>query len=171
MSKTLAVGLVIGASLASSVGSSIKTIEDKLSHLQKKGEGLKAGAALGKYIEEFGKKIGEKTVRLLDAKPAPSGKFPVIADPELTGVLIHEALGHAVEGDLILQNDSILKDKIGTQIASDIVNIFDDAKCGAPSGRPPEPPRTQHALRRSRRHHTGPKTRKITSSWKTLALM
>ena len=72
-------------------------------------------------IEEFGRSIGEKAVRLLDAKPAPSG------NPELTGVLIHEALGHAVEGDLILQNDSILKDKIGTQIASDIVNIFDDA--------------------------------------------
>ena len=78
-------------------------------------------------IEEFGRTIGEKAVRLLDAKPAPSGKFPVIADPELTGVLIHEALGHAVEGDLILQNDSILKGKMGEMIASDIVNIFDDA--------------------------------------------
>jgi len=78
-------------------------------------------------IEEFGRGIGEKSVRLLEAKPAPSGQFPVIADPELTGVLIHEALGHATEGDLILQNDSILKDKIGEKIASDIVNIFDDA--------------------------------------------
>lgn len=78
-------------------------------------------------IEEFGRSIGEKAVRLLDAKPAPSGQFPVISDPELTGVLIHEALGHAVEGDLILQNDSILKNKIGEKIASDIVNIFDDA--------------------------------------------
>lgn len=78
-------------------------------------------------MEEFGRNIGQKAVRLLDAKPAPSGNFPVIADPELTGVLIHEALGHAVEGDLILQNDSILKDKMGCQIASDIVNIFDDA--------------------------------------------
>lgn len=78
-------------------------------------------------IEEFGRKIGEKAVRLLDAEPAPSGKFPVVTDSELTGVLIHEALGHAVEGDLILQNDSILKDKMGDQIASDIVNIFDDA--------------------------------------------
>ena len=78
-------------------------------------------------IEDFGRKIGEKAVRLLDAQAAPSGKFPVISDPELTGVLIHEALGHAVEGDLILQNDSILKDKLGEKIASDIVNIFDDA--------------------------------------------
>ncbi|WP_410319798.1 TldD/PmbA family protein [Methanobrevibacter sp.] len=78
-------------------------------------------------IDKFGREIGEKAVRLLDAKPAPSGKFPVIADPLLTGVLIHEALGHAVEGDLILQNDSILKGKLGEMIASDIVNIFDDA--------------------------------------------
>lgn len=78
-------------------------------------------------IEEFGRGIGEKAVRLLDAKPAPSGQFTVVADPELTGVLIHEALGHATEGDLILQNDSILKDRLGEHIASDIVNIFDDA--------------------------------------------
>lgn len=78
-------------------------------------------------IEEFGRDIGEKASRLLKAETAPSGRFPIIADNDLTGVFIHEALGHAVEGDLILQNDSILKDKIGSQIASDIVNIYDDA--------------------------------------------
>lgn len=90
--------------------------------------GVKGFEAISEQdIEEFGRNIGEKAVRLLDAEPAPSGQFPVIADPELTGVLIHEALGHAVEGDLILQNDSILKGKLGEQIASDIVNIFDDA--------------------------------------------
>ena len=90
--------------------------------------GVKGFEAISdKDLEEFGRTIGQKAVRLLDAKPAPSGNFPVIADPELTGVLVHEALGPAVEGDLILQNDSILKDKMGCQIASDIVNIFDDA--------------------------------------------
>ena len=78
-------------------------------------------------IEEFGRKIGEKATRLLKAESAPSGKFKLIADPELTGVMVHEALGHATEADLILQNDSILKDKLNTKIASDIVNIFDDA--------------------------------------------
>lgn len=78
-------------------------------------------------IEKFGREISEKAIRLLSAKPAPSGQFPIIADNLLTGVFIHEALGHAVEGDLILQNDSILKGKIGEKIASDIVNIFDDA--------------------------------------------
>ena len=78
-------------------------------------------------IEEFGRNIGDKAMRLLKAEPAPSGKFKIIADPELTGVMIHEALGHATESDLILQNDSILKNRLNTKIASDVVNIFDDA--------------------------------------------
>jgi len=78
-------------------------------------------------IEEFGRKIGEKASRLLKAEPSPSGNFNVIVDNELTGVLIHEALGHGVEGDLILQNDSILKGHLSKDIGSNLVNIFDDA--------------------------------------------
>ncbi|MDR2623125.1 MAG: TldD/PmbA family protein [Methanobrevibacter sp.] len=78
-------------------------------------------------IEGFGRKIGEKASRLLKAEPSPSGNFTVIADNELTGVLIHEALGHGVEGDLILQNDSILKGCLGKDVGSSLVNIFDDA--------------------------------------------
>ncbi|MDR0911256.1 MAG: TldD/PmbA family protein [Methanobrevibacter sp.] len=78
-------------------------------------------------IEKFSRSIAEKAQNLLKAQKPPSGRFPVITDNELTGVFIHEALGHAVEGDLILQNDSILKDEINNQIASDIVNIYDDA--------------------------------------------
>jgi TldD protein len=82
-------------------------------------------------IEKFGRKIGEKAVRLLSASTPPSGKFPVVTDCELTGVFIHEALGHAAEADLILQNDSILKDKMGTKIGSEMVNIIDDASMDA----------------------------------------
>lgn len=53
MSKTLAVGLVIGASLASSVGQSISGVGDKLSQLQKKSEGLKVGAAIGRDFQNL----------------------------------------------------------------------------------------------------------------------
>ena len=38
-----------------------------------------------------------------------------------------EAVGHATEADLMLIDDSVLKDKMNTKIGSDIVNIFDDA--------------------------------------------
>jgi len=82
-------------------------------------------------IEKFGRKAAEKAVRLLDAGSPPSGRFPVVMDCELSGVFIHEALGHASEADLILQNDSILKDKMGTQIGSSLVTIIDDASMDA----------------------------------------
>lgn len=82
-------------------------------------------------LEKFGRKAAEKAVRLLDASSPPSGKFQVVMDCELTGVFIHEALGHASEADLILQNDSILKGKLGTKIGSDLVTIVDDASMDA----------------------------------------
>ncbi len=82
-------------------------------------------------LEKFGRDTAEKAIRLLKAELPPSGKFPVVMDPELTGVFIHEALGHASEADLILQNDSILKGKMGTQIGSSLVTIIDDATMDA----------------------------------------
>ncbi|MCD7782194.1 MAG: TldD/PmbA family protein [Methanosphaera sp.] len=77
-------------------------------------------------LEKFGREISQKAVSLLDAKTPPSGDYPVILDPELAGVFIHEALGHASEADIILQNDSILKNRIGTKIGSDLVTVVDD---------------------------------------------
>lgn len=90
--------------------------------------GAKGFESLGDAdIEQFGRKIGEKANRLLKASTPPSGKFSIVTDNELTGVFIHETLGHAVEADLILQNDSILKGKMNNVIGSEIVNIIDDA--------------------------------------------
>ncbi|MDO5850102.1 MAG: TldD/PmbA family protein [Methanobacteriaceae archaeon] len=77
-------------------------------------------------IEGFSREIGENATKLLDAKPAPSGNFPIVTDNTLTGVFIHEAVGHAVESDLVLQDDSILKNYMNKKIGSDIVNIYDD---------------------------------------------
>ena len=82
-------------------------------------------------LELMGRTAASKALRLLDANSPPSGRYPVILDSELTGVFIHEALGHASEADLILQNDSILKGKMGTQIGSPLVNIIDDASMDA----------------------------------------
>ncbi len=77
-------------------------------------------------LEEFATGISQKAISLLDAKTPPSGDFPVILDPELTGVFIHEALGHASEADIVLQNDSILKGKMNQKIGSDLVTVIDD---------------------------------------------
>jgi TldD protein len=49
-----------------------------------------------------------------------------VADQDLTGVLVHEALGHACEADAILGGDSILEGSMGKKIASELVTIYDD---------------------------------------------
>lgn len=75
---------------------------------------------------EKGVEAAQSAVRVLRAKHSPSGRFPVIADPDLTGVFIHEALGHCTEADLVIAGDSILEGKIGERIGAEIVTIYDD---------------------------------------------
>ena len=67
-----------------------------------------------------------RVVKMLSAKKPPSGRLPLVADPDLTGVLVHEALGHACEADAIIGGDSILEGQMGNKIASDMVCVYDD---------------------------------------------
>lgn len=68
-------------------------------------------------------KLARETVR---AKTAAAGTYVVVADSDLTGVLLHEAFGHAVEGDFTQTTESILTDKVGQQIASSTVTLIDE---------------------------------------------
>lgn len=77
--------------------------------------------------DEIMEKAAKRAVDLLKAKPAPSGRFTVIADPRLAGVFAHEAVGHACEADLIIAGESILAGKIGKVVGSKLVSIFDDS--------------------------------------------
>jgi TldD protein len=65
--------------------------------------------------------------RILAAKPCPSGNMTLVADPSLTGVFVHEALGHAVEADQIVTHESILDGKLGEKIAAELVTVVDDS--------------------------------------------
>jgi TldD protein len=76
---------------------------------------------------EKARKAAEKAVNMLRAKPAPSGRFTAVVDPILGGVFAHEAVGHACEGDYVATKQSILSDKLGKQIGSTHVNIYDDS--------------------------------------------
>ncbi len=84
------------------------------------------GFELFKEAGSSARKAAEKALRLLNARVAPSGSFTVVLDPKLTGVFIHEALGHAVEADHVLQGESIVSDKLGKKIGSELVTIHDD---------------------------------------------
>jgi len=72
-------------------------------------------------------KAADRAVALLAAKRAPSGQFPVIFHPTVTGLLTHEALGHNAEADLVFSGMSILDGKLGERVASELVTIVDDA--------------------------------------------
>lgn len=75
---------------------------------------------------ELAQKAANTAKELLLAKTPKAGIYPVILDQELAGVFIHEAVGHAVEADHVLEGNSILSGKIGEQIASPLITVYDD---------------------------------------------
>lgn len=75
---------------------------------------------------ELARKAGTTAVELLSAKTPKAGTYPLILDPELAGVFIHEAVGHAVEADHVIEGNSILEGKIGEQIAAPCITVYDD---------------------------------------------
>jgi len=79
-----------------------------------------------RHQQSQGKKAAEIAVALLDAGVAKSGKMRAVLDPELAGVFAHEAVGHASEGDLVKEGNSVLKGKTGQKIGNENLNIIDD---------------------------------------------
>lgn len=76
--------------------------------------------------EDFSLKAAKRAVSLLSARPPPRGMYTVVVDPKVGGLFIHEAIGHNSEGDLVFSGGSIISDKMGQKIASDLVTIIDD---------------------------------------------
>ena len=62
----------------------------------------------------------------LNAVPAPVGEMPVVLSNGWCGVLLHEAVGHGLEGDFIRKKTSVFSDKTGQQVAAKGVTVIDD---------------------------------------------
>ncbi len=77
--------------------------------------------------EDIGKEASEEAIILLDAKNPPPGEQMVVLSKDKSGVMIHEAVGHPLEADANWKKTSIMWDKMGQQVANDIVTIYDDA--------------------------------------------
>ena len=76
-------------------------------------------------LGEMGRNAKISALRLLSAERAPSGRMPLVADRDLTGVYIHEALGHPCEADLVAAGDSCLEGRLGETIGSEICTVVD----------------------------------------------
>jgi TldD protein len=69
----------------------------------------------------------EKATKLLEAKHVTGERTTIILDPGMVGLISHEAIGHMVEADFVLSG-SIVKDKIGTKIASHLITMVDSGQ-------------------------------------------
>jgi TldD protein len=74
--------------------------------------------------------IAEEAVRQallnLDAIDAPAGTMPVVLGPGWPGVLLHEAIGHGLEGDFNRKGTSAFAGRIGERVASPLCTVVDD---------------------------------------------
>jgi TldD protein len=62
----------------------------------------------------------------LDAKPAPAGNMTVVLGNGWPGILLHEAIGHGLEGDFNRKGSSAFSGRIGERVASEGVTVVDD---------------------------------------------
>ncbi len=62
----------------------------------------------------------------LDARPAPAGEMTVVLGAGWPGILLHEAVGHGLEGDFNRKGSSVFSGKLGQRVASKGVTVVDD---------------------------------------------
>jgi TldD protein len=81
----------------------------------------------GDLPEQLAGEAAGVAVRLLDARPAPAGRLPVVIRSGWGGVLFHEAVGHGLEADYILTGSSAYAGKLGSRVADRAVTLIDNA--------------------------------------------
>ncbi len=70
----------------------------------------------------------------LSAGPAPAGSMTVVLGPGWPGVLLHEAIGHGLEGDFNRKGTSAFAGRVGQQVASPLCTVVDDGSLSARRG-------------------------------------
>ncbi|KIE94649.1 putative protease TldD [Actinobacillus pleuropneumoniae] len=77
--------------------------------------------------------LAKEAVRMalvnLGAMPAPAGTMPIVLGAGWPGILLHEAVGHGLEGDFNRKESSLFTGKIGELVTSPLCTIVDDARC------------------------------------------
>ncbi len=77
-------------------------------------------------LERYATEAVESAIVNLDARPAPAGTMTVVLGPGWPGVLLHEAVGHGLEGDFNRKGSSTFSGRIGERVAARGVTVVDD---------------------------------------------
>ena len=79
-------------------------------------------AMIRQYVDE----AVDAALTNLDSRPAPAGEMTVVLGPGWPGVLLHEAIGHGLEGDFNRKGSSAFSGRIGQRVAARGVTVLDD---------------------------------------------
>lgn len=77
-------------------------------------------------IDEYVSRAVDDALINLESRPAPAGQMTVVLGSGWPGILLHEAVGHGLEGDFNRKGSSVFSGRIGEQVASKGVTVIDD---------------------------------------------
>ena len=77
-------------------------------------------------IEQYASEAVKAALTNLEARPAKAGEMSVVLGPGWPGVLLHEAIGHGLEGDFNRKGSSAFAGRIGQRVAAKGVTVLDD---------------------------------------------
>jgi TldD protein len=105
-------------------------IEDN-GHREQGYSGGGARADLNYFLQgdlpmEYAREAVRQAIVQLEAVPAPAGMMPVVLGAGWPGILLHEAVGHGLEGDFNRKGTSAFSGRIGERVASELCTIVDD---------------------------------------------
>ncbi|MFN7950184.1 MAG: metallopeptidase TldD-related protein [bacterium] len=89
--------------------------------------GLEYFARPGKSPEDHAREAVRMALAMLDAREAPAGELEVVLAPGDSAVLVHEAVGHGLEGDFNRKGTSNYTGRVGQSVASSLCTIIDNA--------------------------------------------
>jgi len=77
-------------------------------------------------IEQYVDEAVKAALTNLEARPAPAGEMTVVLGPGWPGILLHEAIGHGLEGDFNRKGSSAFSGRVGQRVAAKGVTVLDD---------------------------------------------
>lgn len=109
----------------------ISVVVQQDGHMETGSHGAGARTAYAEYIDSKNWKAqADKALRQaltnLESRPAPAGEMPVIIGNAWCGVLLHEAVGHGLEGDFNRKKTSAFSGLIGKRVAATGITVIDD---------------------------------------------
>lgn len=76
--------------------------------------------------EDLAAQAANRARAMLQARPAPTGRMPVVMAAEAGGTMVHEACGHGMEADLVQKGLSVYAGQTGQKVAAESITVIDD---------------------------------------------